>query len=191
MIFLSCGKVYSLPQDWPCEEITLTKSNTSPKTENVFQGNNGIYQITIINFDDNIKYSSYNCGNAGCLGKMTNLKTGQNETMRFDCHFDKIEKTLNCNRISGDEYILSKFSDNEYRVELCGNFYRYIYLDKCNECSCIVQDSRGNNHSTDYIMNCTKENEQQIHCFTHYGYEEWRNFENKENDYDNCIGLNL
>ena len=27
------------------------------------------------------------------------------------------------------------------------------------------------------------------HCFSYNGYEEWRNFENNENDFKNCVNL--
>ena len=27
------------------------------------------------------------------------------------------------------------------------------------------------------------------HCFSYAGYEEWRNFENNENDFKNCVKL--
>ena len=38
-------------------------------------------------------------------------------------------------------------------------------------------------------MNCKRENEDNLRCFTYAGYENWRNFEDKDEDFENCVGL--
>ena len=42
----------------------------------------------------------------------------------------------------------------------------------------------------EYSMACKKEGNN-ARCFTYYGYEAWRDFKNKDDDFQNCVGLGL
>ena len=157
-----------------------------------FQGNNGLYEITIQNFDEteNQPYI-YNCGNAGCLGTLKNLETGKSEDMRFDCLFNQQKKSLLCHRLDGGTYLLTKAGADKYQVQLCGGYYKYLDISQCSACKCIIKDSRGQQVASDMEMNCIRENEDNLRCFTYAGYENWRNFEDKNEDFENCVGLGL
>ncbi len=191
-LVFTCGKAYALPQDWPCDAVDLNIISKGVEWGHMFQGNDGLYEITIHNFDGNEEQPHvYNCGNSGCLGTMKNLKTGTSENMRFDCLFNSQKKSLRCSRIDGDEYLLTKESCGEYRVQLCGGYYKYLDINQCVGCSCVLQDSRGKQVSSDMKVNCTRESNDKLRCFSYDGYESWCNFENKDQDFENCIGLNM
>ena len=188
----TCGKANALPQDWPCDEINLNIIGKGNEWGHKFQGNNGKYEITIHNFDENENQPHiYNCGNSGCLGTMKNLKTGKSENMRFDCLFNTQKKLLRCYRIDGEEYLLTKVSAEKYQVHLCNNYYKFLNINQCSGCKCTLQDSRGKQKASDIQMNCTRESDNKLRCFSYEGYESWRNFKNKDEDFENCISLNF
>lgn len=191
MIFV-CGTAVALPQDWPCEDFELYAVGKGQEWGHKFQGNNGLYEITIQNFDEteNQPYI-YNCGNAGCLGTLKNLETGKSEDMRFDCLFNQQKKSLLCHRLDGGTYLLTKAGADKYQVQLCGGYYKYLDISQCSACKCIIKDSRGQQVASDMEMNCIRENEDNLRCFTYAGYENWRNFEDKNEDFENCVGLGL
>ena len=191
MIFV-CGTAVALPQDWPCEDFELYAVGKGQEWGHKFQGNNGLYEITIQNFDEteNQPYI-YNCGNAGCLGTLKNLETGKSEDMRFDCLFNQQKKSLLCHRLDGGTYLLTKAGADKYQVQLCGGYYKYLDISQCSACKCIIKDSRGQQVASDMKMNCIRENEDNLRCFTYEGYENWRNFEDKNEDFENCVGLGL
>ena len=113
MVF-ACGRAFALPQDWPCEEIELYIVGKGQEWGHKFQGNNGLYEITIQNFDETEEQPHmYNCGNAGCLGTVKNLETGKSESMRFDCLLNRQKKSLRCRRMEGGEYLLTRVSANK------------------------------------------------------------------------------
>lgn len=191
MVF-TCGRANALPQDWPCAEIDLNIVANGNEWGHKFQGNNGLFEVTINNFDETEDQPYiYNCGNSGCLGTIKNLKTGKYEAMRFDCLYNAQQKSLRCRRIDGDEYLLTKVSENKYQVQLCNNYYKSLNINQCSGCKCTLQDSRGKQAASDLMMNCLKENANTLRCFSYNGYEKWRNFENKDEDFENCVGLNL
>lgn len=189
MVF-ACGRAFALPQDWPCEEIELYIVGKGQEWGHKFQGNNGLYEITIQNFDETEEQPHmYNCGNVGCLGTVKNLETGKSENMRFDCLLNRQKKSLRCHRVEGGEYLLTRASASKYQVQLCGAYYKYLDINQCSACKCIVKDSRGEQAASDMEMNCKRENEDNLRCFTYAGYENWRNFEDKDEDFENCVGL--
>ena len=185
-----CGKANALPQDWPCDEIDLNIVAKGSEYGHKFQGNNGLFEITIDNFDEK-EPQIYNCGNSGCLGTIKNLKTGKYENMRFDCLYNTQQKSLRCYRIDGDEYLLTKVSGDKYQVQLCESYYKSLNISQCLGCECVLQDSRGKQAASDIKMNCMRENDTSIRCFSYDGYEKWRNFENKDGDFERCIGLGI
>ena len=143
MVF-TCGRANALPQDWPCAEIDLNIVANGNEWGHKFQGNNGLFEVTINNFDETEDQPYiYNCGNSGCLGTIKNLKTGKYEAMRFDCLYNAQQKSLRCRRIDGDEYLLTKVSENKYQVQLCNNYYKSLNINQCSGCKCTLQDSRG------------------------------------------------
>ena len=192
MMIFACGTAVALPQDWPCEDFELYAVGKGQEWGHKFQGNNGLYEITIQNFDEteNQPYI-YNCGNAGCLGTLKNLETGKSEDMRFDCLFNQQKKSLLCHRLDVVTYLLTKAGADKYQVQLCGGYYKYLDISQCSACKCIIKDSRGQQVASDMEMNCIRENEDNLRCFTYAGYENWRNFEDKNEDFENCVGLGL
>ena len=186
----ACGKANALPQDWSCDEIDLNIVANGSEWGHKFQGNNGLFEITIDNFDENKPYV-YSCGNSGCWGTIKNLKTGKYEDMRFDCLYDTQQKSLRCYRIDGDEYLLTKVSGDKYQVQLCESYYKSLNISQCLGCKCVLRDSRGKQAASDIKMNCMRENNTSIRCFSYDGYEKWRNFENKDGDFERCIGLGI
>ena len=74
---------------------------------------------------------------------------------------------------------------------MCGVYYKYLDINQCSGCKCIVKDSRGVQAAADMKMNCRRENENNLRCFTYLGYENWRDFENKDADFENCVGLEI
>lgn len=165
---LFCMDVKALPQDWPCDEIVLQKAGVNEDGKGIFRGQNGEYQIEISAFDETVEHPFlYNCGNGGCWGTFKNLVTGVEEVMRFDCLLAEDKKTLSCSKISGDEYLFTKVSDNEYRAELCGEYYLFLVLNECAKGRCLVRDSRGEEEGSSVLeMNCLREKETYIRCRT-------------------------
>lgn len=158
--------VQALPQDWPCDEVVLQKVGENEDGKGVFRGQNGEYQIEISSFDETAEHPFlYNCGNGGCWGIFKNLTTGVEEGMRFDCLLAEDKETMSCSRISGDEYLFGKVSDNEYRVELCGEYYLSLDLNQCEDEICVVRDSRGEEKGSSVRkINCAQEGDDKVRC---------------------------
>ncbi len=181
---LFCGKVVALPQNWLCDEIMINKI-TELRIDDVsfsslYRGKSEKYLLEMtLNGLYDFPNSTLQCGSSGCIGKLTNLDTSESEEMRFDCRMGSTIDTLFCYRLSGDEYILSKFSNNEYRVELCDSYYKYILLDECSDCFCIVHDSRKNDTISDLFMKCILSNEEILHCFNRDAYEWQQQYKKK------------
>lgn len=196
LVIFSCGKALALPQDWLCEEILVQKTKEIQKDNvsyrNLYFGKNETYSLSI-ELEGMYEYPNaiIDCGTAGCSGTITNLQTNISENMRFNCFFTKDNDTFACHRIDNDEYLLTLSGSDKYIAEICGSYYLYVNLQECQKCKCPLHDSRGKTESSDRLLHCTKENKSQIRCFTYYGYEAWRNFENKENDFEECVGLTL
>ncbi len=160
--------VWALPQDWPCDEVVLQKAGVNEDGKGIFRGADGVYQIEISSFDETAEHPFlYNCGNSGCWGMFKNLTSGVEEGMRFDCLLAEDKKTMSCSRILGDEYLFGKVSDNEYRAELCGEYYLFLVLNECEKERCLVRDSRGEEEGNSVRkMNCLREKETYIRCWT-------------------------
>lgn len=192
MAIFSCGKAFALSQDWPCDDFVLNISGQGQQWGHTFHGQKGDYEVTIPDYDETAEQPDiYNCGNAGCSGIIKNTKTGKSTDLRFDCLWDKTQKTLTCRKIDGNEYLLTQSAPHKYTVVLCGLSNVYINSQECSKCKCILHNSEEKNSSSDREVRCRRENENQIRCFNYYGYEKWRNFENKDTDFENCVGLNL
>jgi len=196
LVIFSCGKALALPQDWLCEEILVKKvkelQHDDVSYRNLYYGKNQYYSLSL-ELEGSYKYPNavISCGTAGCYGTITNLQTNVSENMRFDCFFTKDKDVFSCHRIDNDEYLLTLSKPDTYTVQLCNSYNLYVNIQECDQCKCIIHDSRGNKGSSDRQLNCYRENESQIRCFSYFGYEKWRNFENKENDFDKCVGLKL
>lgn len=196
LVIFSCGKALALPQDWLCEEILVKKvkelQHDDVSYRNLYYGKNQYYSLSL-ELEGSYKYPNavISCGTAGCYGTITNLQTNVSENMRFDCFFTKDKDVFSCHRIDNDEYLLTLSKSDKYIAEICGSYYLYINLQECQKCKCLLHDSRGKVKSSNRLLHCTKENKSQIRCFTYYGYEAWRNFGNKENDFEECVDLKL
>lgn len=196
LVIFSCGKALALPQDWLCEEILVKKvkelQHDDVSYRNLYYGKNQYYSLSL-ELEGSYKYPNavISCGTAGCYGTITNLQTNVSENMRFDCFFTKDKDVFSCHRIDNDEYLLTLSKPDTYTVQLCNSYNLYVNIQECDQCKCIIHDSRGNKGSSDRQLNCYRENESQIRCFSYFGYEKWRNFENQENDFDKCVGLKL
>ena len=160
-----CG-AYALPQDWPCDEVVLQKAGVNEDGKGIFRGADGAYQIEISSFDETAEHPFlYNCGNGGCWGMFKNLTSGVEEGMRFDCLLAEDKETMSCSRILGDEYLFGKVSDNEYRAELCGEYYLSLDLSQCEDEVCLVRDSRGEEKGSSVRkMNCVQEGDDKVRC---------------------------
>ncbi len=193
-LMLLCGNAYALPQDWPCDKIELDFIEVLPSDyddeEHLYRGNNGEYEITI-KFYINPYNQLPDIGTAGFEGYIKNLKTGKEEHMEFGCNFTAPKEKMICTRVDEDEYLLTKYSEDEYRVELCGSYNRYIKLSECNKCACIIRCANSQRCGSDNKIACTREDENTIRCFSPHGYEHWRDYRNKIDDYKNCVNLNL
>lgn len=192
LLFALCGNAYALPQDWPCKTFELEKDN---KTENknsedygTYRGQDDNYALSVnIFWRTDLKVDD--CGTAGCDGTIKNIKTGQEEHLRFFCEAENDFNTAKCFIRSGEEYMLSKVSEGYYRVNLCNNTsYKYVNLDECFGCTCILHDSERPNADSDFYMGCKKD-KNHLHCMTGNIYDEIYNPTSLVDDFKNCVGL--
>ena len=197
VLFFTAGSALALPQDWSCEEFQLTRASQN-NDENTFIGEHNNYRLTITDFDTAPNFILANCGSAGCLGTITNLKTGKEETLRFDCSYSLETKRLSCYLSDGNEYLLTQTSGTIYQTKTCTTPNSHtIVLDTatCNQCHCILSYYDKNNikQAGTWSMNCTRESPTQIRCFTNNGYTAWRNYDyiNSSQDFQNCVNLKL
>lgn len=188
-VLFSCGGAFALPQDWPCDKIELHIAAQKDAESFTFKGKNKEYALVIDNFVLDVDNPiSYNCGAAGCLGTITDLKTQKSEELNFECSINDSKDILTCGQYITDEYLFTKYNNNEYRVNLCNSYFLSIQLNDCTDCFCVTHNSKSLLHNKELI--CNKENEQHLRCFTYYGYENY--IDNATIDkYNNCVGMKV
>ena len=131
------------------------------------------------------------CGTSGCEGRIKNTKNKQTENVRFFCamieigNFDKVQCVLN----NSEEYFLRTDGHNEYRAKLCGTYEKYVDLNECDRCFCLVYDSRGAEYTSK--MACTLQYDDTLYCMTGNIYFEKYRPNAKTTDYEKCVGLEL
>lgn len=193
---LSCGKTYALPQDWPCEPFILQQkqiiNQDDFKLHNLYQGKYEHYLLGVETYWQlNPLNNDADCGTSGCSGFITDTRYGIKEDLHFFCEttengkFDQIK----CYIKLGEEYVLNKYSENEYRAHLCGEYYKFVKISDCEKCHCKVYDSRDEKYIS--AMGCTFENEDKLHCMTGNFYIEDYRLQSDIKDYENCVGLNM
>ncbi len=106
-MFSLFGNAQALPERWSCDRISVYKiKETFENAEhaiytNEYYGEHQGFSLSIVL--RGIKghpYSVIQCGSAGCVGKMTNLKTKQSKNFRFDCSLEDNEgNALSCHMI--------------------------------------------------------------------------------------------
>lgn len=186
---LFCGRAYALPQDWPCTAFELKKceqarsEDLTGHTVYCRQDDNYVSKVNVFWRED---MESDDCGTAGCGGTITNLKTGQEENLRFFCEAENNYDGAKCYIRGGEEYILQKVTDEYYKVNLCDNAsYKYVNLNECSGCTCVLHDSR---KQEDFYMGC-KQDKDSLHCMSGNVYDEKYNPSGGTDDFKNCIGL--
>ena len=196
-----CGRAYALPQDWPCFGIEVEKYKTVSDADGLFEyaykgeKDGYVLNINLSGFSD-FPTSFADCGNSGCFGKITETVTGRTEHLRFFCEEYNDDYTkVTCYAGLGEEIIFDKEDDSNYVVHYCSDNTQKTLrfnINNCDKCYCKMYWYDGNIKDTtgNYGMACKKE-ENKAHCFTYYGYETWRNFQNNVDDFQNCIGLNF
>jgi len=201
IILLSCGNAFALPQDWSCKPIIVKKiaENKIDKTTTQYQysGTSDLYQLDIgINYiKDNPTYLD-DCGTLGCTGLIKNVQTSETEYLNFYCKpiINENLDTLTCTIHHDLEYLFNKKSDAIYISQLCidkpRSFYR-LNLRNCNKCKCDINYYEHNKKQYSTTLNCMKNNNETIKCFTAEGYILKHKLKNTLEDYDNCIGLEL
>lgn len=185
---LSCGNVHALPQDWPCKIFELDRYGKNVGESINYQGKDNEYVL-----DVNVFWHTNtvvdDCGTAGCLGTIKNVKTNKEEHLRFFCEAENNYNKANCSIRKGEEYVLQKITENYYQVNLCGNsYFKYVNLNECFGCTCILHDSRKQKEVSDSYMGCVK-NIDSLHCMTGNVYFEKYNSDGKFNDLKSCVGL--
>ena len=191
---VSCGKVNALPQDWPCSYFELEKVDTIKDKDDIFEykyrGETDNYTIDLI-LEGNHVYPQLfaNCGTSGCGGVLSENKTGKSENLRFFCeNYSDDYSKIKCSIAKGDEFIFNQIS-GIYQVNYCSDDKTKILTfdrNKCNSCHCVIYEK--DEVQIQLKMGCDfKDN--MAHCFSYSGYEEWRNFNNKEYDFKNCVNL--
>lgn len=194
LIFFSCSNVYALPQDWPCTAFELKKCEQT-ENENLTDSKSycGQYDkyVLKVNVFWNTNAESDDCGTAGCDGTIKNIETNQEENLRFFCEAEDDYNVAKCYIRTGEEYILSKVSEGQYIVNLCDNTsYKYVSLEECSGCTCVLHDSRKPDGTLDFYMGCSK-NKDYLHCMTGNIYSEKYNPMSSADDFKNCIGLEI
>ena len=111
IIFPISGYAQTSPEQWSCDSISVHKiKETFENSEhtiytNEYYGEHQGFSLSLI--QEGIKgypYSVIQCGSAGCLGKITNLKTKKSNNFRFDCHLvDDSENVLSCYMIKCEQ----------------------------------------------------------------------------------------
>ena len=194
-IVLSCGRVYALPQDWPCFALKVEKYETISDNNGVFEyaykGDTKGYSLNI-NLSGSSKFptSFANCGNTGCVGTITEKNTGRKEDLNFFC--DGYTK-VTCYVGLGEDAVFHSTGNGNYVVNYCLDDKQKTLrfnLKDCDECHCKMYwyDGEVKKAIGEYSMACKKE-ENKARCFTYYGYESWRHFQNEDNDFENCVKL--
>lgn len=191
---LSCGEVMASPQDWPCSDFELNKTNIVAENEVEFEykyiGKTSLYTVEI-NLIGNHQYPNLfaNCGTSGCGGVISENKTGKSENLKFFCeNYSNDYSKVKCGIAKGDEFIFNQIKGT-YQVNYCLDDKTKILTfdkNKCNDCHCVIHEK--DDSQTQLKMGCDFR-DNTAHCFSYNGYEEWRNFENKENDFKNCVNL--
>ena len=191
---LSYGKADALPQDWPCFDFELNKveviADNKDEFEYKYKGETSLYTIEINligNYQDLNLFA--NCGSAGCGGTISENKTGKSENLRFFCeNYSDDYSKVKCSIVKGDEFIFNQINGT-YQANYCSDDKTKILIfdkNKCNDCHCVIYGK--NDTQTLLKMGCDFR-DNVAHCFSYIGYEEWRNFENNENDFKNCVKL--
>lgn len=201
LFIVFCGKAYALPQNWPCFGIEVKKYKTVSNADGIFEyayrgeKNGYILNINLSGFSD-FPTSFANCGNSGCFGKITETATGRTEYLRFFCEEYNDDYTkVTCYAGLGEEVIFDKEDDNNYVVHYCSdNPQRTLRfnVNDCNKCLCTMYWYDGNKKSEagHYGMSCRKDGNK-AQCFTYSGYEAWRDFKNRIDDFKNCVELDF
>lgn len=198
-LFFFCGTAYALSQDWPCFGIEVKKYKTIYDSENEFeyayQGENSGYILNIhLSGFHQIPSLFADCGNAGCFGTITEKASSRTEGLNFFCEkYTDDYMRVTCYVSFGPVAIFDKADDGGYVVHYCkDNMQKTLRfnLADCKRCHCMMYwyDDEVKNTIGQYQMACKKEDDK-ARCFTYYGYEVWRNFENKDDDFQNCVGL--
>lgn len=191
---LSYGKANALPQDWPCFDFELNKveviADNKDEFEYKYKGETSLYTIEINligNYQDLNLFA--NCGSAGCGGTISENKTGKSENLRFFCeNYSDDYSKVKCSIVKGDEFIFNQINGT-YQANYCLDDKTKILTfdkNKCDNCHCVIYGK--NDTQTLLKMGCDFR-DNVAHCFSYAGYEEWRNFENNENDFKNCVKL--
>lgn len=191
MLF-SCGNAYALPQDWLCKTFELEKTEESGNKNSddytIYRGQDGYYLLNV-NVFWRADMKSDDCGTAGCSGTIKNIKTGQEEHLRFFCEAADNFDVAKCYIRSGEEYVLPRVSEGYYQLDLCDHTSsKYVRLDECFGCTCILHDAYKQSKDSDLYMGC-KKNENSLHCMTGNIYSETYNPEGGSEDFKNCVGL--
>ena len=191
---LSYGKADALPQDWPCFDFELNKveviADNKDEFEYKYKGETSLYTIEI-NLNGNYQDLNLfaNCGSAGCGGTISENKTGKSENLRFFCeNYSDDYSKVKCSIVKGDEFIFNKINGT-YQANYCLDDKTKILTfdkNKCDNCHCVIYGI--NDAQTLLKMGCDFR-DNVAHCFSYIGYEEWRNFENNENDFKHCVKL--
>ncbi len=198
LLILSCGTAYALPQDWPCFGIEVKKykviKDIGDNYEYSYKGEKGGYLLDIdLAGYHSLPASFADCGTAGCFGTITEMTTGRTESLRFFCEKDNDDIKVICYVGLGEEVIFDSIENENYVVHYCSNDMQKTLrfnLSDCDKCHCTMYwyDGAVKNTIGEYNMACKKE-ENRAHCFTYYGYEMWRDFQNKDYDFKNCVNL--
>ncbi|MBP3687546.1 MAG: hypothetical protein J6J35_04175 [Alphaproteobacteria bacterium] len=200
-----CGKAIALPQDWPCEEFIVEKNQITEQsatdTTYLYKGQTGNYFLEIeLTQDKNFPALFADCGTHGCPGTLKELTSKRQENINFFCEtiIENDYNKIKCFAGGGDEYLLTKATDNIYQTKICSSENSHtiqLDLSTCNQCHCILSYYDKNNikQAGTWSMNCTRESPTQIRCFTSDGYTAWRNYDyiNATQDFQNCIDLTL
>jgi len=201
LVFVFCGRAVALPQDWPCFEFELEKKNVIQDTDDDFEytysGETKGFVVDINLFGSHKFPQTFaRCGTSGCQGIITEKNTGKTENLRFFCekHNEGFTK-VSCFVGLGDEAVFDEESENNYALHYCPDDMEKTLkfsVHDCKKCHCEMHWHNGENKDETGIwaMSCRKEGKK-AHCFTYYGYENWRNFENEQNDFDECVKLGL
>ena len=95
---------------------------------------------------------------------------------------------VQCSIVKGEEFIFNQINGT-YQANYCLDDKTKILIfdkNKCNDCHCVIY---GKNDTQVLLKMGCDFGDNIAHCFSYSGYEEWRNFENKEDDFKNCVKL--
>ena len=134
------------------------------------------------------------CGNV-CDVRPAFLLSGHTKSCGHCNFYEDCVTHIKCTVKNGRYFIFDKEDDSNYVVHYCSDNTQKTLrfnINNCDKCYCKMYWYDGNIKDTtgNYGMACKKE-ENKAHCFTYYGYETWRNFQNNVDDFQNCIGLNF